>query len=137
MKYFFLLILIVVLTFNQSAIAQKIGDKKSATLQLKDYSCGDNCYIEFKDVYTGESYDFHNIDDKTDDDGILSDISNEYDAIESGTATGEMRSIGKLYNVEFEYKKVRKWVETEYGPKESKKWTKTWIMKRIRKLNWK
>lgn len=135
MKSLVFSLLLFVVAIYSDVKAQKLGSTRSATLILKDYSCGDNCYITFTDVITDEEYDFHNIDEKTDDAGIINEISNEYSEIETGESSGPLKSIGKKFTVVFEYKKIRKWIETQYGPKETKKWTKDWIMKSIRKLN--
>lgn len=137
MKNIFAIIIILFVCFAVEVKSQKLGATKTVTLELLDYSCGDNCYIDFKDVSTGEFYNYDNIDEKTDDAGILSEISGEYDDLMSENSSGKMRSVGKLYTAELVYKKVRVWVATQYGRKETKKWTKSWIIKSIRKLNWK
>lgn len=137
MKHVVLITAIMLVSFVAEVKSQKLGATKTVTLELLDYSCGDNCYIDFKDVSTGEVYNYDNIDEKTDDAGILSEISGEYDDLMSENSSGKMRSVGKLYTAELVYKKVRVWVGTQYGRKETKKWTKSWIMKSISKSNWK
>ena len=136
MKHVVLITAIMLVSFVAEVKSQKLGATKTVTLELLDYSCGDNCYIDFKDVSTGEFYNYDNIDEKTDDAGIISEVSSEYDELISENGTGQLKSIGKLYTAELVYRKVRVWISTPYGRKETKKWTKTWIMKKIRKLNW-
>lgn len=93
MKHVVLMMAIMLVCFVVESKSQKLGDTKTITLELLDYSCGDNCYIDFKDVSTGEVYNYDNIDEKTDDAGILSEISGEYDDLMSENSSGKRKQL--------------------------------------------
>lgn len=122
-----ILLLIPVVSF-----AQKIGTKKNITLRLTDYSCGDNCYIEFIDIKTGYTYDFHNTDRKTIEIGnVFGEIQDQY--YEYGESSS-FPLIGSHYDTLLEYKWTKDWEETPEGPVYLKRRIKKWIMKSIRRI---
>ena len=108
-----------------SAFSQKLGTKKTITLKLTSYECVDNCYISFKDIEKGSEYDFHNIDNTTNDNKLIKKIEDEYYASNQSV---NFKSIGKLYTAIVEYKITKEFEETEYGPKPTGKKIKKWII---------
>jgi len=82
--------------------AQTLGTKKVVTLKLLSYSCGDLCYIEFKDTSSGVAYDFENIDGKTKDNGIVAGIQGAY--YDNGESDGKL--VGKTYKAVLEFRKT-------------------------------
>jgi hypothetical protein len=116
---------LILLLITSIAYSQKLGEKKTLTLKLISYECGDNCYISFKDVEKGSEYDFHNVDKKIKDNNIIDKIQEEYYASEE---TGSFKSIGKLYTAVVEYKLIQDYEETEYGPKYKGKKIKKWMI---------
>ena len=65
---------LIVILITSSAFSQKLGTKKTITLKLTSYECVDNCYISFKDIEKGSEYDFHNIDNTTNDNNLIKKI---------------------------------------------------------------
>ena len=116
---------LMLILITSIAYSQKLGEKKTLTLKLISYECGDNCYISFKDVEKGSEYDFHNVDKKIKDNNIIDKIQEEYYASEE---TGSFKSIGKLYTAVVEYKLIQDYEETEYGPKYKGKKIKKWMI---------
>ena len=116
---------LILILITSIAYSQKLGEKKTLTLKLISYECGDNCYISFKDVEKGSEYDFHNVDKKIKDNNIIDKIQEEYYASEE---TGSFKSIGKLYTAVVEYKLIQDYEETEYGPKYKGKKIKKWMI---------
>ncbi|WP_396209278.1 hypothetical protein [Flavobacterium sp.] len=119
-----IIVSIIVLLITSSSFSQKIGERKTLTLKLMSYECVDNCYISFKDIVKGSDYDFHNIDDKINDNNIIAKIQDEYYASEQ---SNNFKSIGKLYTAVVEYKIVKEFEESgdgglEYTGKKIKKW---------------
>ena len=116
---------LILILITSIAYSQKLGEKKTLTLKLISYECGDNCYISFKDVEKGSEYDFHNVDKKIKDNNIIDKIQEEYYASEE---TGSFKSIGKIYTAIVEYKLIQDYEETEYGPKYKGKKIKKWMI---------
>ncbi len=121
MKYILSLIVILIAS---SGFSQNIGEKKILTLKLMNYECVDNCYISFKDINKGSLYDFHNVDDKINDNNIIKKIQDEYYA---SNQSDNFKSIGKLYTAVVEFKIVKEFEETgdggvEYTGRKIKKW---------------
>ena len=106
---------LILILITSIAYSQKLGEKKTLTLKLISYECGDNCYISFKDVEKGSEYDFHNVDKKIKDNNIIDKIQEEYYVAED--TGGSFKSIGKLYTAVVEYKLIQDYEETENGPK--------------------
>lgn len=129
MKYILSLIVILIAS---SGFSQNIGEKKTLTLKLMSYECVDNCYISFKDINKGSLYDFHNIDDKINDNNIISKIQEEY---YDSNQSDNFKSIGKLYTALVEFKIVKEYEETSEGPKITGKKIKKWTIISLRKLN--
>ncbi len=123
---------IIFILITSSAFSQKLGEKKTLTLKLMSYECADNCYISFKDIVKGSEYDFHNIDDKINDNNIINKIQDEYYASDQST---NFKSIGNLYTAIVEYKIVKEFEETEYGPKPTGKKIKKWMITSLKKIN--
>ena len=116
---------LILILITSIAYSQKLGEKKTLTLKLISYGCGDNCNISFKDVEKGSEYDFHNVDKKIKDNNIIDKIQEEYYAAEE---TGSFKSIGKLYTAVVEYKLIQDYEETENGPKYKGKKIKKWMI---------
>ena len=114
------------------AFSQKLGEKKTLTLKLMSYECGDNCYISFKDIVKGSEYDFHNIDDKINDNNIIIKIQDEYYASDQSS---NFKSIGNLYTAVVEFKITKEFEETESGPKPTGKKIKKWMIISLKNLN--
>lgn len=119
-----IIVSIIAILIANSSFSQKIGERKTLTLKLMSYECVDNCYISFKDIVKGSDYDFHNIDDKINDNNIIANIQDEYYASEQSS---NFKSIGKLYTAVVEYKIVKEYEESgdggrEYTGKKIKKW---------------
>jgi len=95
-------IAITILAFLSQANAQTFGNKRNITLKLMSYQCGDYCGIDLKDVKTGVSYGFDNIDEKTKDFGILETIQNLY--YKNGESDKGL--VGKIYKAVIEYRKT-------------------------------
>lgn len=129
MKYILSLIVILIAS---SGFSQNLGEKKTLTLKLMSYECVDNCYISFKDINKGSLYDFHNIDDKINDNNIISEIEGEY---YDSNQSDNFKSIGKLYTAVVEFKIVKEYEETPEGPKITGKKIKKWTIISLRKLN--
>ena len=125
-----ILVLFISVLITSSAFSQKLGDKKTLTLKLMSYECGDNCYISFKDIQKGSEYDFHNIDDKINDNNIIAKIQDEYYASDQ---SNNFKLIGKLYTAVVEYKTVKEFEETEYGPRPTGKKSKKWMIISLKK----
>lgn len=117
---------LILILITSIAYSQKLGEKKTLTLKLISYECGDNCYISFKDVEKGSEYDFHNVDKKIKDNNIIDKIQEEYYVAED--TGGSFKSIGKLYTAVVEYKLIQDYEETEYGPKYKGKKIKKWMI---------
>lgn len=117
---------LILLLITSIAYSQKLGEKKTLTLKLISYECGDNCYISFKDVEKGSEYDFHNVDKKIKDNNIIDKIQEEYYVAED--TGGSFKSIGKLYTAVVEYKLIQDYEETENGPKYKGKKIKKWMI---------
>jgi hypothetical protein len=130
MKYILSLIVILIAS---SGFSQNLGEKKTLTLKLMYYECVDNCYISFKDIKKGSEYDFHNIDNKINDNKIISKIQDEYYASEK---SDNFKSIGKLFTAVVEYKIVKEYMEDGNGGVEyTGKKIKKWMIISLRKLN--
>ncbi len=117
---------LILILITSIAYSQKLGEKKTLTLKLISYECGDNCYISFKDVEKGSEYDFHNVDKKIKDNNIIDKIQEEYYVAED--TGGSFKSIGKLYTAVVEYKLIQDYEETENGPKYKGKKIKKWMI---------
>jgi hypothetical protein len=128
MKYILSLIVILIAS---SGFSQNLGEKKTLTLKLMYYECVDNCYISFKDIKKGSEYDFHNIDEKINDNNILSKIKEEYYA---SNQSDNFKSIGKLYTAVVEFKIVNEIEETEYGLRKTGRKIKKWTIISLRKF---
>ena len=129
MKYILSLIVILIAS---SGFSQNLGEKKTLTLKLMNYECVDNCYISFKDINKGSLYDFHNIDNKINDNNIISIIEEEYYA---SNQSDNFKSIGNLYTAIVEFKIVKDYEETPEGPRLTGKKIKKWMIISLRKLN--
>ncbi len=116
---------LMLILITSIAYSQKLGEKKTLTLKLISYECGDNCYISFKDVEKGSEYNFHNVDDKIKDNNIIDKIEGEYYA---SMETGSFKSIGKLYTAVVEYKLIQDFEETPEGPIKKGKKIKKWMI---------
>ena len=123
---------LIVILITSIAFSQKLAEKKTLTLKLVSYECGDNCYISFKDIIKGSEYDFHNIDDKINDNNIINKIQEEYYASDQSS---NFKSIGNLFTAVVEYKIVKEFEETEYGPRPTGKKLKKWMIISLKKLN--
>jgi hypothetical protein len=117
---------LILILITSIAYSQKLGEKKTLTLKLISYGCGDNCNISFKDVEKGNEYDFHNVDKKIKDNNIIDKIQEEYYVAED--TGGSFKSIGKLYTAVVEYKLIQDYEETENGPKYKGKKIKKWMI---------
>ena len=123
---------LIVILITVSAFSQKLAEKKILTLKLVSYECGDNCYITFKDIVKGSEYDFHNIDDKINDNNILNKIQEEYYASDQSS---NFKLIGNLFTAVVEYKIVKEFEESEYGPRPTGKKIKKWMIISLKNLN--
>ena len=123
---------LIVILITSSVFSQKLAEKKTLTLKLVSYECADNCYISFKDIVKGSEYDFHNIDDKINDNNIIDKIQEEYYASDQSS---NIKSIGNLYTAVVEFKITKEFEETEYGPKPTGKKIKKWMIISLKKLN--
>lgn len=106
--------------------AQTLGTKKNVTLKLLGYECGDFCGIEFKDVSSGKVYSFENIDDKTQDNGIIAGIQKAY--YDNGES--ESKLVGKTYKAVIEFRKTDILSNDEIPKKTGKKKTQ-WMINSI------
>jgi hypothetical protein len=125
---------LIVILITSSAFSQKLGTKKTLTLKLTSYECVDNCYISFKDIEKGSDYDFHNIDDKINDNNLIKKIQDEYYASDQ---SDNFKSIGKLFTAVVEYKITKEFEESGDGGREltGKKIKKWMIISLNKKLN--
>ena len=125
---------LIIILFTSSAFSQKLGTKKTLTLKLMSYECVDNCYISFKDIEKGSDYDFHNIDDKINDNNLIKKIQDEYYASDQ---SDNFKSIGKLFTAIVEYKITNEFEESGDGGREltGKKIKKWMIISLNKKLN--
>ena len=125
---------LIIILFTSSAYSQKLGTKKTLTLKLMSYECVDNCYISFKDIEKGSDYDFHNIDDKINDNNLIKKIQDEYYASDQ---SDNFKSIGKLFTAVVEYKITKEFEESGDGGREltGEKIKKWMIISLNKKLN--
>ena len=113
--------------------AQTLGTKKNVTLKLLGYECGDFCGIEFKDVSSGKVYSFENIDDKTQDNGIIAGIQKAY--YDNGESDSKL--VGKTYKAVIEFRKTDILSNDEIPKKTGKKKKLTFYTLLLNLLNMK
>lgn len=114
-----------------TSFSQSIGIKKEIVLRLYSYSCGDNCYIKFKDDVKGTVYDFHNIDGKTKDNNNLKEIQDSYYA--SGESEN-FKLIGQVYSATIEYRTTKEFNEGFEGREYTGKVIKKWMINSLKKI---
>jgi hypothetical protein len=123
---------LIIIGLISSANAQTLGVKKSITLKVTGYECGDFCYLGLKDIVSGIEYDMDNIDEKTKDNGILESLQNIY--YEDGG--NDKKLIGKTYKAIIEYRKtdIWRWESTDAPPIKTGKKKTMWMINSLTQL---
>ena len=122
-------------TRDQSVIGMRMKEYDTVTLQVIEYSCGDCCYITFKDVNSGEHYHKDHFDKITIDNNIIDEIATiHYDNSEDS----ELDKFNMFYTAYIQYRRpqyhpVSK--HDEWGcspaPLSKRDKTKYWMINRI------
>jgi hypothetical protein len=112
--------------------AQKLGAKKTITVELMNYECGDFCYLEWKDMSTGDSYGLEQVDEKTKGQKYMEDIQKTY--YDNGENIASM--IGNRYMLMLEYRMydVYEYFSTDEPPVKTGR-KKQWMINQIKKVN--
>lgn len=124
---------IIMLITTLTCYSQTIGQKKNIKLKLISYGCGDNCYIELKDVEKGIIYNFHNIDKRTQDNGILKAIQNDYYAANEN----DSKLVGQVYTAIIEYRITDEFQEGPEGHESTNRKVKKWMINSLKKFVYK
>ena len=124
----FLTLLTTVLFFTSIGLckAQTLGAKKNVVLKLTSFECVDFCYLELKDIATGEIYTFDNTDQKTIDKGIIKSIQDAY--YKNGES--DQKLVGRKYNAILEYRKTDIWeiISTDEPARKTGKKKTIWMI---------
>ena len=126
------LFLFLAVLFGGFVQAQKLGAKKTVTVELMNYECGDFCYLEWKDMSTGDTYGLEQVDEKTKGQKYLEDIQKTY--YDNGENIASM--IGARYQLmlEFRVSAVYEYVSPDEPPVKTGK-KKQWMINQIKKVN--
>lgn len=114
------------------SVTTKSSEKylNNVEIELLQYICVDNCYIDFEQVSNPEiTYNYHNFEFPINIPGkeYIAEIRDEYNRY------GEKSSlIGKKYFVDLELKNIKDWEETEYGGKDNGRFVDKWIITALR-----
>lgn len=109
--------------------AQTIGSKKNITLKLVTYQCGDECYLELKDVATGKVFSFENVDDKSKGQDVFTYIQDTY----YNNGESDKKLVGKLFKaiIEYRYKDIMVQTSPDEAPKKTGKKKLQWMINSI------
>lgn len=119
---------------SNTIMSQTLGTKKNIILSLTSYECGDFCYLELKDIKTGKTYSFDNIDEKTKDNGVLDKIQELYYKYEES----DKKIIGKKYIAVIEFRKTDELApseSTEEGPKKTGRKITKWMINSLNNVS--
>lgn len=110
--------------------AQKLGAKKTVTVELLGYGCGDFCEIEWKDISSDTYYQLDQVDDKTKGKKFLNQIQKTY--YDHGENIESM--IGSRYVLSLEYRMtdVYQFYSTDEPPVKTGR-KKAWMINEIQK----
>jgi hypothetical protein len=110
--------------------AQKLGAKKTVTVELMNYECGDFCYLEWKDMSTGDTYGLEQVDEKTKGKKYLEDIQKTY--YDNGENITSMIGARYLLMLEYRMYDVYEYFSTDEPPVKTGR-KKKWMINNIQK----
>jgi hypothetical protein len=128
-KTTYLTLITLLMLFSASVSqAQTLGTKKVIMLKLQSYACGsDLCDIEFKDMTSGKTYTYDNMDKKTKYDAVISEIQQSYE--ENGESDSKI--VGKTYKAIIEFRKTDILIFDGDIPKRTGKQKSQWMINSI------